>query len=212
MKLYLSSYRLGDRALELAQMVGSGKRIGVVRNALDFSSDVDRLEQGRAREFEDLQRIGLIPENVDLKEYFGAPERLESRIASFDALWVVGGNAFVLRRAMRQSGLDAVLARRSDDPAFVYAGYSAGSCVMGSTLRGIDLVDDPTIVPSGYSDAPVWDGLSFVPFAIAPHYRSPHPESGLIENVIDYFIAHQIPFIALRDGEAYVVPSARALV
>lgn len=88
------------------------------------------------------------------------------------------------------------------DPAFVYAGYSAGSCVMGTTLRGIDLVDDPTVVPAGYSDPPVWDGLSFVPFAIAPHYGSPHPESGLMKNVIDYFINNRIPFIALRDGEA----------
>src|SRR5690606_12570545 len=158
MKLYLSSYRLGNRALQLAQMVGGGRRIGVVRNALDFSLDMDRLEQGRTREFEDLQRIGLVPEDLDLKEYFGAPERLESRIASFDALWVVGGNSFILRRAMSQSGLDAALARRSADPAFVYAGYSAGSCVVGLTLRGIDLVDDPAIVPSGYSDAPVWEG------------------------------------------------------
>jgi len=205
MKLYLSSYRLGNRALQLAQMVGGGRRIGVVRNALDFSLDMDRIEQGRTREFEDLQRIGLVPEDLDLKEYFGAPERLESRIASFDALWVVGGNSFILRRAMSQSGLDAALARRSADPAFVYAGYSAGSCVVGLTLRGIDLVDDPAIVPSGYSDAPVWEGLCFVPLAIAPHYRSPHPDAVLIEKVNDYFISHRIPFIALRDGEAYVL-------
>jgi len=75
---------------------------------------------------------------------------------------------------------------------------------MGTTLRGIDLVNDPAVVPIGYSDAPVWDGLSFVPFAIAPHYRSPHPESALMESVIDYFISNKIPFIALRDGEAYV--------
>jgi dipeptidase E len=204
MKLYLSSYRLGNRALELAQMVGGGKRVGVVRNALDFSSDTARLEEGRAREFKDLQELGLIPEDVDLREYFDAPERLGSVVARLDALWVVGGNTFVLRRAISQSGLDAVLAKKSHDPAFVYAGYSAGSCVMGITLRGIDLVDDPAVVPARYSDAPVWDGLSFVPFAIAPHYRSLHPESGLMENVIDYFIANQIPFIALRDGEAYV--------
>jgi len=204
MKLYLSSYRLGNRALDLRRMVRGGKRVGVVRSALDFSSDMDRLEQGRAREFEELQDIGLIPESLNLREYFGAPERLEKIIDRLDALWVVGGNAFVLRRAMRESGLDAVLAKKSDDSAFVYAGYSAGSCVMGTTLRGIDLVNDPAVVPIGYSDPPVWDGLSFVPFAIAPHYRSPHPESALMESVIDYFISNKIPFIALRDGEAYV--------
>jgi dipeptidase E len=204
MKLYLSSYRLGKRALDLGRMVRGRKRVGVVRSALDFSSDTDRLEQGRAREFEELQDIGLIPESLNLREYFGAPERLENLIDRLDALWVVGGNAFVLRRAMRESGLDVVLAKKSDDSTFVYAGYSAGSCVMGTTLRGIDLVNDPTVVPIGYSDAPVWDGLSFVPFAIAPHYRSTHPESGLMESVVDYFIRNKTPFIALRDGEVYV--------
>jgi dipeptidase E len=204
MKLYLSSYGLGNRAAELGRMVTSGKRVGVVRNALDFSSDTDRLERGRAHEFKELRNIGLIPQDLDLREYFDNPVRLEEVVASLDALWVVGGNAFVLRRALSQSGLDAVLTRRAGDSAFVYAGYSAGSCVMGSTLRGIELVDDPSVVPTKYSEPPVWDGLKFVPFAIAPHYRSPHPESGLIENVIDYFINNRTPFIALRDGEAFI--------
>lgn len=204
MMFYLSSYRLGNRAQDLGRMVAGRKRVGVVRNALDFSSDTDRLEQGRAREFKDLEEIGLIPEEVDLRKYFGAPARLENDIEEFDALWVVGGNSFVLRRAMSQSSLDGVLAKKSHDPAFVYAGYSAGSCVAGTTLRGIDLVDDPTVVPTGYSDAPVWEGLNFVPFAIAPHFRSPHPESDVMEDVIDSFIKNKTPFIALRDGEAYV--------
>ena len=204
MKLYLSSYRLGDRAPDLARMVGGAKRVGVVPNALDFSSDTDRLEQGLAREFRDLREIGLFPEELDLRAYFCAPAQLEAAIAKLDALWVVGGNAFVLRRAMSQSGLDGILVRRSHEPGFVYAGYSAGSCVVGSTLRGIDLVDDPSVVPAGYAQEPLWDGLGLVPFAIAPHYRSPHPQSGLMEDVIGTFINNGIPFIALRDGEAYV--------
>jgi dipeptidase E len=187
-------------------MVAGAKRIGVVRNALDFTSDTEKLEQGRAHEFMELRKIGLVPEDLDLRQYFGAPSRMEDAIARLDALWVVGGNAFVLRRAMRQSGFDAVLAKKACDPEFVYAGYSAGSCVMGTTLRGIELVDDPAVVPRGYTDAPVWDGLGFVPFAIAPHYRSAHPESGLMENVIDYFIKEKTPFIVLRDGEAYLSP------
>jgi dipeptidase E len=105
---------------------------------------------------------------------------------------------------MSQSGLDELLAERSHDSSFVYAGYSAGACVMAPTLRGLDLVDDPIIVPTGYAEDTLWDGLGFVPFAIAPHYRSPHPESGLVENVIDYFIENNIAFIALRDGDVYL--------
>jgi hypothetical protein len=56
MKLYLSSYRLGAHGPELARMVRGARRVGVVRNALDFSSDIDRLERGRLQEFSDLRR------------------------------------------------------------------------------------------------------------------------------------------------------------
>ncbi len=103
-------------------MVGRAKRVGVVPNALDFSSDTHRLEKGRTREFTDLREIGLVPEALDLRAYFGAPAQLEDAIARLDALWVVGGNAFVLRRAMSQSGLDGILVTRSHEPGFVYAG------------------------------------------------------------------------------------------
>jgi dipeptidase E len=105
---------------------------------------------------------------------------------------------------MHQSGLDKVLTMRAADPDFVYAGYSAGSCVMGVTLRGLQFADDPVIVPRGYSPEPIWEGLGFVPFSLAPHYRSPHPESGLIEDVIDAYIQGKTPFIVLRDGEAHI--------
>jgi len=43
-----------------------------------------------------------------------------------------------------------------------------------------------------------------VPFAIAPHFKSAHPESDAIQDSIGYYIEHKIPFVALRDGEAYV--------
>ena len=185
-------------------MVGGARRVGVVRNALDFSSDIERLERSGLQEFDDLQAIGLEPQPLDLREYFDASARLQAAIDNLDALWVVGGNAFVLRRAMHQSGLDSVLPKRAADPAFVYAGYSAGSCVMGVTLRGLQLADDHMLVPPGYSPEPIWEGLGFVPFAIAPHYRSLHPESGLIEEVIEAYIKAKTPFIALRDGEAHI--------
>jgi dipeptidase E len=193
-------------------MVGGARRVGVVRNALDYSSETDRLERGRLQEFNDLLAIGLEPQLLDLREYFDASASLQAAIEKLDALWVVGGNAFVLRRAMRQSGLESALRKRAADPAFVYAGYSAGSCVMGVTLRGLQFADDHVTAPPGYSPEPIWEGLGFVPFAIAPHYRSAHPESGLIEDVIDAYIKGKTPFIVLRDGETHIsefpLPSA----
>jgi dipeptidase E len=109
---------------------------------------------------------------------------------------------------MRQSGLDAILLEKVQDQQFVYAGYSAGACVVTPTLRGIHLVDYTDVVPEGYAEEIIWDGLGLVPFSIAPHYRSDHPESELIERSVAYFIDHKIPFIALRDGEVYIQDTA----
>jgi dipeptidase E len=204
MKLYLSSYRLGNRQAELEQMVAGRKRMGVVRNALDFSTDEVRLSEGRERQFNDLRQLGLHPEEIDLRDYFGSPGELRRVVDPLDGLWVVGGNSFILRRAMQQSGLDNILLERAQDPEFVYAGYSAGVCVVTPTLHGIHLVDFPEVVPEGYDPGVIWDGLGFVPFSIAPHYRSDHPESPMIEAVVTFFIDHKIPFIALRDGDVHL--------
>ncbi len=203
-KLYLSSYRLGDHGADLGRLVSGRKRIGVIRNALDFSNDHQRLREGRDREFNDLGGLGLFPEEIDLRDYFHAQQDLRDTVSQFDALWVVGGNTFVLRRAMQQSGLDALVLEKVKDEQFVYAGYSAGICVLTPTLKGIDLLDDPTVIPDGYLEQMIWDGLSLVPFCFAPHYRSDHPESELTEKSVEYFIDRKIPFVALHDGEVYI--------
>ena len=204
MRLYLSSYRLEYNEDDLGCLVSGQKRIGVIRNALDFSNEHERLREGREREFLELRKLGLFPEEIDLREYFDAPKDLGGAVGKFDALWVVGGNTFVLRRAFQQSGLDAILLEKVRDEQFVYAGYSAGICVVTPTLRGIDLVDDPEVIPEGYSNQIIWDGLGLVPFSFAPHYRSDHPESELVEKSVEFFIENKIPFIALHDGDVYV--------
>jgi len=81
-------------------MVAGEKRIGVIRNSLDFSNDQERLREGREREFNDLRNLGLFPEELDLRDYFDAQDDLRRVVGEVDALWVVGGNTFVLRRAM----------------------------------------------------------------------------------------------------------------
>ena len=204
MNLYLSSYRLGEKSEVLRSMVKGARRVAVIRNALDFSSDAERLESGRQRELNDLRSLGLDPIELDLRSYFSRCSELHKQLLLFDAVWVVGGNSFILRRAMRESGLDSLLKNDELGREFVYAGYSAGACAVSLTLRGIDNVDSPNLVPDGYPLEPVWEGVGLVPFAIAPHYQSAHPDSGAIESSIQYFIDHDIPFIKLRDREAYV--------
>ncbi len=199
MKLYLSSYKLGDQSQQLVSWLPN-KRIALISNALDFATDLERKEQSRQRDVAELRGIGLDPGEIDLRSYFGKKDELETALSQFDGIWLRGGNTFVLRRAMAYSGLDLLLQSLATTD-FVYGGYSAGACVAAPTLRGIDLADDPEITPNGYQPEIIWDGLNFVPYCIAPHYDSDHPESALIQRSIQYFIDHQIHFVALRDGD-----------
>jgi dipeptidase E len=211
MHLYLSSYRIGNRGAELAEMLGPRRHLAVVRNAVDFSSDAGRHRIGRERERAELAALGISSADLDLRDYFGSPQALRRDLLEFTGLWVVGGNTFVLRRAMALSGLDAVLRERAKDDSFTYAGYSAGACVLSPTLRGIHLADEPEMTPLGYTGDVLWDGLGLIPFYVAPHYRSDHPESPLIERVVEYFVATGTSFITLRDGEAYIGKAGQGL-
>ena len=204
MKLYLSSYRLGNHADFLSANVLGKKRIAVISNALDFSQDLDRLEQSKQKEFTALESIGFTPIELDLRNFFGKKDELLETVLTLDAVWVVGGNTFILRRAMYQSGFDEIITDLKGNDNFVYAGYSAGICVLSPTLRGIHLTDDPDYIPALYDKCIIWEGLKFVPFCFAPHYRSNHFESEAIEKSVEYYIENKIPFIALKDGEEYI--------
>lgn len=183
---------------------GNGDRIQVISNALDFSTDLARREQSQKREFDDLKSIGLEAEELDLRLYFGKQEELERKIKECGLMWVRGENAFVLRQAMRQSGLDEILKELAKGDDVVYGGYSAGVCVIGPTLKGVEIVDDPTIVPDGYDAEVIWDGVGLVDFSFAPHYQLNHPESEAIEEVVEFYKKNDMPFRGLKDGEVII--------
>ena len=57
---------------------------------------------------EALGNLGFVPEELDLRHYFESPQGLAPALAGRGLIWIIGGNAFLLRRAMRQSGFDIV--------------------------------------------------------------------------------------------------------
>ncbi|HSX17733.1 MAG TPA: Type 1 glutamine amidotransferase-like domain-containing protein [Patescibacteria group bacterium] len=156
-------------------------------------------------EIDRLKSIGLDPIEIDLRSYFDRPESLKEKLAGFDLIWVRGGNAFVLRRAFKQSGADNVVADLLAEDKIVYGGYSAGIDMLTPSLHGAELVDEPDIVPDDYQPDIIWECLGLVSYAIAPHYKSDHPESAAIDKSVEYLIDNHIPFIALHDGEAIVI-------
>ncbi len=203
MRLYLSSFRLGNRPDELLRLLGDRRRTGVIANAIDALAGDERKES-IAQEMERLRSIGLEPAEIDLRDYFARTEALRATLLKFDLIWVRGGNTFVLRRAFRQTGADVLIKELLLQDAFVYGGYSAGIDILTPSLHGVEFVDDPNTVPDGYDPEIVWDCLGILPYAVAPHYRSNHPESAATEESVQYLIDHHILFKALRDGEAIV--------
>lgn len=204
MRLYLSSFSIGNKPDELLRLLGGRRRTAVIHNAADLLNADER--QNSVVDVNDrLKLIGLEPTEIDLREYFGKSEDLRAMIATFDLLWVRGGNCFVLRRAFKMSGADKVVTDLLVSDSIVYGGYSAGIDMLTPSLHGAELVDESNVVPEGYDPEIVWNCLNLVPYAIAPHYKSDHPESADIDKSVEYLIDNHIPFIALRDGEAIVV-------
>ena len=195
MRLYLSSYRLGDYTDRLLALVDAARRGVVVPNALDHAPAAFRAERV-AQEVAALSGLGFTAEALDV-----ADARALRRLGSFSMCWVPGGNVFVLRKALAESGGDQRLRDLLSEDALVYAGYSAGACVLAPSLHGLDAVDDPSVV----SD-PLFDGLSVLDRPVVPHTSSPgHPESASCDAVAAAYRSRGQEHWALRDGDVLVV-------
>lgn len=206
MRLYLSSYRVGERAGSLLALLGNGKRAALIENALDLYSEEAR-EMHRREVYDpaaELSSLGISSTRLDLRRFFGRPEALAAELTNYDLVWVVGGNTFVLRRAMKASGFDDVIIGMLDRDEIVYGGFGAGAAVAAPGLRGMQLFDDEAEVPCGYDAETVWDGLGLIDHSIVPHYRSPHPETRAAERAARHLSGQGLRYRALRDGEVIV--------
>jgi dipeptidase E len=205
MRLLLSSWFLApDQKPSVLPPSAGRARAGIVLNALDdLGASRDR---DLARETRTLGAFGYSCEELDLRDYFGATDELHDRLGDLDLVWALGGNAFVLARAMTQSGFgEAVTLQLHDRPDFVYGGYSAGACVAGPDLDGIDLMDDRTVVPDRYSPTVQPLCLNLVPFRIVPHWRSQHRETNAAERAANYLAEAGLAHRRLRDGQVVTV-------
>lgn len=203
MKFYLSSYRIGNRGVDLMRLVDNQK-IAYIPNAID-SAPENVIERNQKRNLDDLTDLGFEVEIVDLKDYFGKEKELVEKLNNFKVVWVAGGNTFVLRQAMKLSGFDKYLLGKLNDDDFLYAGYSAGVCVLAPALDGLKIVDNPNdFFYQGVNDV-IWSGLNILDYLILPHYKSDHPESVFIDKEVEYCEKNNIKYKTLRDGDVIII-------
>jgi dipeptidase E len=111
--------------------------------------------------------------------------------------WFVGGgNTFMLRRTLRETGLEPLLdaSVRSGTP---YMGSSAGINIAGVS---IGTTNDMPVV-----EVPTLNAMGWVPFNLNPHYIDPiegstHMGETRDERIAEFHAYNSQPVIGLREG------------
>jgi dipeptidase E len=210
MRIYLSSFLLGNEPSQLVRLSGEKRRCALILNALDNAPEARTrfLESQTAG----LEALGFSVRELDLRCYFAAPEQLGSDLAAFDVLWVTGGNAFILRKAMRQSTLDTTLPTLLARNELVYAGFSAAAVIAGADLKALTPSPASFEPLAGYANELIWEGLNILPFALVVHHDSDHPGRAAAAEEAAYHQWARVPHRLLRDGEALVIDGSRTFI
>jgi dipeptidase E len=204
MRLFLSSYRAGRHDKDLQKFVGKIDKVAVITNAKDYKSPGEK-RISLDDNFSWWSSIGLEPTEIDLRPYFhkdGAEKLLEKQ----PFVWLAGGNVFLLRRALRYSGIDKFLGDAVLKNEIVLGGESAGAIIMGPTLKYSETEEDedsPNYVPKPYEKEVIWEGLDLISYVPVPHYKT----LGYIG--INEYIANlekeKIPHKKMTDDQAIII-------
>ena len=204
MKLYLSSYKVGNKTEELKKWIlENNNKIAIIANARDHYKDKEKAEQGILKDIEELEKIGFKVSRLDLKDYFNKQEKLKEFMQQFKAVYVIGGNTFVLRRAMKISGFDKYIKEKVNDSKFLYSGYSAGICVLAPSMEGIKIMDLPETDPYNYGSI-IYEGIGLLDYTPIPHYQSDHFETELANKAVEYCKEKGIIYKTLQDGDVFI--------
>ena len=203
MILYLSSDKLGNRTEELKKWIDKrGNKICLIPNAKDVYLESEKKSSRIQADVNELSDLGFDVTIISLKDYFKNKEGLLERLKEFNAFYVIGGNAFVLRQAMYLSGFDEYLKTIQNNPNYLYVGYSAGICILAKDMHGLERCDDPNMNPYGMDT--MWNGLGYFDYIFLPHYKSNHKETKLIDECVAYCDKNKIQYKTLHDGDVMI--------
>ena len=203
MKLYLSSQKLGLFPNMLKNLVGDNLNVVVIANALDDQTEEYRNDRVK-KEFQMLKLVGLNPEELDLRDYFGKGEQLRKYLKTKSLIWIRGGNTFILSRAINASGFDKEILPLIKDGTIAYGGYSASLLLASKDLLGTEIVDDPYSVPNGYPKSDCnFESLHLLDFYLIPHFNNTDEWAKNIRKHVEYLLNNKKKVVTLNDGEVY---------
>ncbi len=195
MKLFLAS--LAAETLDLIKPLlpspqGQTLRVAFVTTAADPYLIHPWLDCDRQK----LGTMGFHVDNYDIKGK--TPANLRTDLASYQLIFVCGGNTFYLLDHVRKSGFDTVI-KELLNKGVIYVGSSAGSCIMCPTIEHVQLFDDKDAAP----DLKDYTGIGIYNKLILPHFgRSKYADR---QNDVMAIAKFKDQILPLRDDQAVML-------
>ncbi len=204
MKLYLSSYKLGNDTSYLKEWIKENdNNILMISNSKDYKTFDEEEKEKLEYNVKLLEDLGFNVTLLDLRKYFNDNEKLVEDIKGYKAFFVRGGNVFVLRKAMSLSGFDKYLINNRKNDNILYIGESAGTCVLGKTLNGLDILDESINIYN--NDDVMYEGVGILSFTPVPHYKSEYVGIRIVDDTIEYMKKNNIKYKTIKDGEVIIL-------
>lgn len=204
MNLLLLSLGVGavpDFIAEHVNRPAPAVRIGYLNDAASPYEGAGFVVAERAR----LADLGYVLADISAGD-IDDPREFAAVLGELDALYVAGGNTFVLLEALRRHGADAALVERVR-AGVPYIGSSAGSVVTGPSIEPVSLMDDPSAAP----DLTDHVGLGLVDTVVIPHADGalpPYPPELIAQ--IEETYGDSYPLTMVNDDRALLVESETA--
>lgn len=174
----------------------AGMKVAYIPNARDLTKLPIRIHATMRRL--QIQALGFDVEEVDLLKVQGAT--LKEVMKDKDVIWMHGGMAMNLMRAINKSGLGEFLPELLEK-GLRYVGSSAGSMIASPTLETAEW-----FIGEEEPGARDLKGLGYVDFHIYPHFREE------LKPKIQKFLKPNLHYYFLQDGEAVAYDNGKVKV
>lgn len=134
----------------------------------------------------------------------------ETAISESKAIFIGGGNTFLLLKRLYKNNLVQLMKSKIDDGSLIYIGSSAGTNVATKSIHTTN--DMPIIYP------PSFEAIGIVPFNINPHYidkveNEEHKGETRDQRIAEYLeMQHAAPVLGLKEGAILHVDGSKLIL